>query len=152
MEGRVTSTVAQGRAATVRASQQLGPDQGDATGRSVVTKADKGIAPAVSGAAPVVTPISPSSGIALVDAPEHAQVRGTLSEYLDNTMEAGLRQRVEKHLGACHDCSAFLETLRGTVGVLQGLPTPKAPPERIARILDQARELARQEAADSADA
>lgn len=122
-----------------------------------MTKADKGVAPARAGAEPVVTSTNSGCSVGLVDTPEHILVRNTLSEYLDDTLEAGLRQRVDTHLRSCRDCSAYLGTLRETVGVLQRLPTPKAPPARVARIRqlareEEAREQARLEATNSANA
>jgi len=144
MDGRVTSTVAYGRAETGRAPQQLGPDLGKASGRIAVTKADKGVAPASAGAAPVVTPNSPNSSTAVVDAPGHALVRSKLSEYLDDTLDDGLRQRIDEHLRACDVCRAYLKTLRATVDVVQELPHPKAPTAGIARVLEQARREAEQ--------
>ena len=141
MEGRVTSTVAPGRAEHGRAPQQLGPDLGNASGRSAVTKADKEVAPAGASAAPVVTSASPSGSVSVVDAPGHALVRAQLSEYLDGTIDAGLRQRIDAHLAGCGDCSAYLATLHTTVQVLDRLPAPKAPTAGIARVLEEARRL-----------
>jgi len=141
MERRVTSTVAPGRPEHGRAPQQLGPDLGNASGRIAVTKADKGVAPVGTGAAPVVTPASPTGHVGLIDAPDHTLIRAKLSEYLDGPIDAGLRSRIDRHLAACADCTAYLETLRATVGVLENLPVPKAPSARIARVLEESRQL-----------
>jgi hypothetical protein len=139
MDGRVMSTVAPGRAETGRAPQQFGPDLGNASGRIAVTKADKEVAPAAAGAAPVVTSTSANGSTAVVEAPGHTLVRRRLSEYLDDTLDDGLRQRIDEHLRACRDCTRYVKTLRATVDVVQQLPHPKAPPAGIARVLEQAR-------------
>lgn len=138
MERRVTSIVAPGRTESGRGPQSLGPDSGNASGRTAVTKADEGVAPSVRGATQIVTHGSPSGA---VDVPEltHDEIRGQLSDYLDATLSESERRRVESHLATCQPCSRNRDSLRATVKGLGQLPAPKAPAGAGARILEQAR-------------
>ena len=45
-----------------------------------------------------------------------------LSNYLDQQMDDSLCQELEKHLGGCEPCKAFLATLQATIEQLQQLP------------------------------
>jgi anti-sigma factor RsiW len=99
-----------------------------------VTKADEGVTPSSRGAAHPAS--AGSTGVAELT---HDLVRGQLSDYLDDTIGAADRRRVDGHLSICQSCSAYLNTLRATVGALSQLPAPKAPSGARARIVEQAR-------------
>jgi anti-sigma factor RsiW len=114
-----------------------------ASGRSVVTRADEGVAPVSRGATQPAT--QGSTGVADLT---HDLVRGQASDYLDDTLSEAVRHRIDRHLASCTSCAAHLETLRTTVQALGQLPARKAPSGARARILEQARsEQARREQA-----
>ena len=144
MDSRVTSiTAATGRVESGRGSSPLSPDLSSASGRSVVTRADEGVAPVSRGATQPAT--QGSVGVADIT---HDLVRGHLSDYLDDTLSEAVRHRIDRHLKTCTSCAASLETLRTTVQALGQLPAPKAPSGARVRILEQARsEQARSEQA-----
>ncbi len=50
-----------------------------------------------------------------------------LGEYLEGTLTPGRREELEGHLRGCRGCSAALDQLQTTVGLLGGLPA--APDE-----------------------
>ncbi|MCM3879079.1 MAG: zf-HC2 domain-containing protein [Vicinamibacterales bacterium] len=52
-----------------------------------------------------------------------------LSDYLDNSLPADVRADLEKHLGGCSDCTAFVGTFRSTVSLLQSLTDDDLPEE-----------------------
>src|SRR5881398_2593530 len=99
MERRVTSDVAAARSENGRGPAILGPDTDSASGRSAVTKPDNCVAPATSRAAQAAT--HGSVGIADLT---HADVRNSLSDYLDDSLAQSDRRRVEGHLLACRAC------------------------------------------------
>ena len=45
-----------------------------------------------------------------------------LGEYLEGTLTPGRRDELDEHLRGCRGCSAVLDQLRVTVGLLGGLP------------------------------
>lgn len=57
----------------------------------------------------------------------HDAIRGELSDYLDGSLGSHERERVERHVGECTDCAAYLSTLRKTVELLRTLPAQAAP-------------------------
>ncbi|MFN8636860.1 MAG: zf-HC2 domain-containing protein [Chloroflexota bacterium] len=103
-----------------------------------MTKADEGVAPTVRGATQIVTHGSPSGA---VDVPEltHEEIRGQLSDYLDDALAESDRRRVEGHLASCPSCARDHDSLRAIVKGLSHLPAPKAPARARAQILEQAR-------------
>lgn len=50
-----------------------------------------------------------------------------LTDYLEDALPAGERARVEEHLATCPDCTAYLEQLRTTIGVLGRLREEAVP-------------------------
>ena len=50
-----------------------------------------------------------------------------LGEYLEGTLTPGRRDQLDEHLRGCRGCSAVLDQLQATVGLLGGLPA--APDE-----------------------
>ena len=134
MDSRVTSiTAATGRVESGRGSPHLSPIMSSASGRSVVTRADEGVAPVSRGATQPAT--QGSTGVADMT---HDLVQANLSEYLDDSLGEAVRHRIDRHLAACPPCATRLSTLRTTVQALGQLPAPKAPVGARARILEQA--------------
>lgn len=134
MERRVTTSAASERAENGRGHLTTGPESSRASGRSAVTKADDGVAPDMSGGAQAVT----SRGVGVAEL-THATVRGQLSEYLDQTLDARDRQRANRHLAGCDDCAAYLRTLDATRHAAGQLPSHRAPAGSHGRILDRVR-------------
>ena len=48
-----------------------------------------------------------------------------MSEYLDEEIVAGGRQRMERHVAECSECGGLLAELRRLLGSLHGLPAPE---------------------------
>jgi anti-sigma factor RsiW len=53
---------------------------------------------------------------------KHDLIRDQLSEYLDNSLPARERERLDGHLAGCRTCRAYLATLRATTEALGQLP------------------------------
>ncbi len=52
---------------------------------------------------------------------EHTECRyllGSLSEYIDATLEAELCAEIERHLAECENCRVVVDTLRKTVSIV----------------------------------
>ena len=74
---------------------------------------------------------------------EHARVMRLSSEYLDGELEAEPAGLVERHVGMCPPCRAFLNTLRATVSMLGSMGQAEAP----AGLRERVREAVRGEGA-----
>lgn len=57
-----------------------------------------------------------------------------LSDYVDGTLPAGERARVDAHLQTCPECIAYLQQLRATIGVLGRLRAEDIPSALLGRI------------------
>lgn len=57
----------------------------------------------------------------------HDEIRGQLTEYLDDTLGAAESSRVATHLRQCAACAAYEATLRATRDLLGALLTKSAP-------------------------
>src|SRR5262245_5451923 len=132
MDSRVTSMIAAGRAESGRGLSSLSLDSASASGRSVVTRADEGVAPSSRVAAQVDT----TGGVGELP---HEPVRVQLSDYIDDSLGESSRRRIDGHLSQCAPCTAVLSTMRETVRALGRLPVKKAPSGAVARIVEQAR-------------
>jgi anti-sigma factor RsiW len=67
-----------------------------------------------------------------------------LGEYFDGELSLDVRMRFEKHLTACPECSAYLETYRETVklakdGFQLDDPVPEEVPEDLVQAIQSAR-------------
>ena len=60
-----------------------------------------------------------------------------LSNYLDDELDATLCEEIEKHLGGCEPCQAFLSSLETTVGQLRKLPREPRDPKKTAALRKQ---------------
>lgn len=56
-----------------------------------------------------------------------------VTDYLEGVLDTGLRNRVEEHLAACHDCNGYVAQVRRMLEVTAGL-APSAPPHMVARL------------------
>jgi len=77
----------------------------------------------------------------------HWSHKRRLSEYLDGTLEARAKARLDRHLERCQECQAELAELRGTVLLLRSLAAEEEGDEFL-----PTRVLARIEAGDGAPA
>jgi anti-sigma factor RsiW len=57
-----------------------------------------------------------------------------LSDYLDGRLPADVRSDLERHLGGCSECAAFVESFRSTVALLQSLTDADLPEELRVRL------------------
>lgn len=79
----------------------------------------------------------PRSAASLVGVAEitHEDVRGLLSDYLDDSLPVQSQDRIAAHLSQCRSCRAFLNTLRATRDLVAGLPRQPAPDTARRRVL-----------------
>ena len=52
-----------------------------------------------------------------------------LTEYLDGTLAAHDRARLEAHLSVCDDCQAYLEQFKATIALADRANDEKLPPD-----------------------
>jgi anti-sigma factor (TIGR02949 family) len=68
------------------------------------------------------------------------QLLGSLSEYVDGTLEQELCTEIERHLSECEDCRIVVDTLKKTVYLYQTtadeVKVPAGVRERLYRRLD----------------
>ena len=76
-------------------------------------------------------------------AEEHGKCRyllGTLSEYVDATLEGELCAEIERHLAECENCRVVVDTLRKTISIVHTVNCDPAMPgdvrERLYKRLD----------------
>ncbi len=55
------------------------------------------------------------------------QVREMGSDYIEEELQGGVLAALRRHLEACENCSAFINTLRRTIAMMRDLPRVKAP-------------------------
>ena len=60
---------------------------------------------------------------------ECSRIISLLTDYLDDRLARDVRIELERHLGGCSDCAAFVGTYRFTVSLLQSLSEDDLPPE-----------------------
>ena len=63
-----------------------------------------------------------------------------LSDYLDETVDHELRQRLESHITECPNCCVVLDTTKWTIQVYKGVDPQPIPDEvhtRLMRALDR---------------
>ena len=63
-----------------------------------------------------------------------------LSEYLDETIDAGLRAKLEKHITECPNCWVIADTTRKTIKIYKGMEPYAIPPDvenRLMRALEK---------------
>ena len=64
-----------------------------------------------------------------------------ISNYLDEDISVGLRERMEKHFGACAHCTAVLDGTRNVVGLVGDGTLFQMPLGFNKRLYDKIREL-----------
>jgi anti-sigma factor (TIGR02949 family) len=58
-----------------------------------------------------------------------------LSDYLDATVDAELRRKLEVHISECPNCFVILDTTKKTIEVYKGVQPQPIPPEVHARLM-----------------
>jgi anti-sigma factor RsiW len=58
-----------------------------------------------------------------------------LSDYLDATVDAELRRKLEVHISECPNCFVILDTTKKTIEVYKGVQPQPIPPEIHARLM-----------------
>ena len=61
--------------------------------------------------------------------PECSRIVTLLSDYIDGRLPADVRSDLERHLGGCSECHAFVGSFRSTVALLQSLNEEDLPEE-----------------------
>lgn len=65
---------------------------------------------------------------------EHDNCRyllGSLSEYIDSTLEGELCAEIERHLSECENCRVVVDTLRKTVSIVHTTHDDPSMPEDV---------------------
>ncbi len=58
-----------------------------------------------------------------------------LSDYLDATVDADLRHKLEVHISECPNCFVILDTTKKTIEVYKGVQPQPIPPEVYVRLM-----------------
>lgn len=58
-----------------------------------------------------------------------------LSDYLDSTVDAELRVKLERHISECPNCFVILDTTQKTIRVYKGMQPQEIPGDVQARLL-----------------
>ena len=67
------------------------------------------------------------------------EVRRLSSDYIDGELDQATAARVKTHLDWCPPCTAFINTLRTTVGLLRATPKRAAPSDFRQRVRENLR-------------
>jgi anti-sigma factor (TIGR02949 family) len=59
-----------------------------------------------------------------------------LSEYLDQDVEAGLRQELEAHMAQCPNCWVMVDTTKKTLQIYKGLEAAPLPDDLKSRLME----------------
>ena len=59
-----------------------------------------------------------------------------LSEYLDETIEPQIREKLERHIAECPNCWVICDTTKKTVQIYKGMESYSLPREVEARLMD----------------
>jgi len=59
-----------------------------------------------------------------------------LSDYLDDTLDAGLRAHVEQHVAECPNCWVIADTTRRTIRIYKGMEPYPIPSDVEARLME----------------
>jgi RNA polymerase sigma-70 factor (ECF subfamily) len=62
------------------------------------------------------------------------QIFANLSDYLDGALDDALCKELERHMGGCKPCVAFLASLRNTIELTHSLPSQPPDPRAAARV------------------
>ena len=58
-----------------------------------------------------------------------------LSDYLDETIDAELRSKLERHITECPNCWVIADTTRKTIQIYKGMEPCSIPPEVESRLM-----------------
>jgi anti-sigma factor RsiW len=58
-----------------------------------------------------------------------------LSEYLDETIDAELRSKLERHIAECPNCWVIADTTRKTIKIYKGMESIPVPPDVEGRLM-----------------
>ena len=58
-----------------------------------------------------------------------------LSEYLDETLDVEIRQRVEAHITECPNCYVIYDTTKKTINVYKGIDPQRLPQDIHSRLM-----------------
>jgi len=58
-----------------------------------------------------------------------------LSDYLDETLDAELRAKLEKHISECPNCWVIADTTRKTIRIYKGMDPQTVPPDVESRLM-----------------
>jgi len=58
-----------------------------------------------------------------------------LSDYLDETTDAGLRQKLEQHINDCPNCWVICDTTKKTIKIYRGMDAVPIPSEIHTRLM-----------------
>ena len=58
-----------------------------------------------------------------------------LTDYLDASVDAELRVKLERHINECPNCFVILDTTQKTIRVYKGMQEKEIPPEVEARLM-----------------
>jgi anti-sigma factor RsiW len=58
-----------------------------------------------------------------------------LSDYLDETIDAEVRAKLEKHITECPNCWVIADTTRKTIKIYKGMEPHSIPPEVESRLM-----------------
>jgi RNA polymerase sigma-70 factor (ECF subfamily) len=67
----------------------------------------------------------------------YKQIFANLSDYLDGALDDTLCRELERHMGGCKPCEAFLASLRNTIEQTHSLPSQRPDPRAAARVRDR---------------
>lgn len=70
----------------------------------------------------------------------HAEVHSYMADYLEGDLDLTKRALLDAHLDGCSDCSREFAEMRGTIGLLRGLPSPEPPPFFVENVMRRIRE------------
>jgi RNA polymerase sigma-70 factor (ECF subfamily) len=83
-------------------------------------------------------PISPPGVKGKLARSRHCkQIFANLSDYLDGALDDTLCKELERHMGGCKPCVAFLASLRNTIEQTHSLPSQRPDPRAAARVRDR---------------
>ena len=63
-----------------------------------------------------------------------------LSDYLDESLDAGIRAKLEKHIAECPNCWVIADTTRKTIQIYKGMdpyPVPDEVRDRLMKALEK---------------
>jgi RNA polymerase sigma-70 factor (ECF subfamily) len=83
-------------------------------------------------------PISPLGAKGKLARSRHCkQIFANLSDYLDGALDDTLCKELERHMGGCEPCVAFLASLRNTIEETHSLPSQRPDPHAAVRVRDR---------------